>query len=100
VRTENDFDGFAPLLEIMEEQVALMKLLRETELDSDGLGISIGAENQQQELSSASFLVGEYGDQSGSARVGILGPTRMNYRGNIASLRTVAKYLSKSMNGN
>jgi Transcriptional regulator of heat shock gene len=100
VRTENDFDGFAPLLEIMEEQVALMKLLRETELDSDGLGISIGAENQQQELSSASFLVGEYGDQSNSARVGILGPTRMNYRGNIASLRTVARYLSKSMNGN
>ena len=100
VRTEKDFDGFAPLLEMMEEQVALMKLLRETELDSDGLGISIGTENQQQELSSASVLVGEYGDQSNSARVGILGPTRMNYRGNIASLRTVARYLSKSMNGN
>lgn len=100
VRTESDFDGFAPLLEMMEEQVALLKLLRETELEQDGLGISIGSENPQQGLSGASVLIGEYGDSANSARVGILGPTRMNYRGNIASLRAVARYLSKSVNGN
>lgn len=100
VRSESDFDGFAPLLEMMEEQVALLKLLRETELEQDGLGISIGSENPQQGLSGASVLIGEYGDSANSARVGILGPTRMNYRGNIASLRAVARYLSKSVNGN
>ena len=100
VRSETEFDGFAPLLEMMEEQVVLMKLLRETELEQDGLGISIGAENAQQGLSGASVLIGEYGDTDNSARVGILGPTRMNYRGNIASLRAVARYLSKSLNGN
>lgn len=100
VRSEADFDGFAPLLEMMEEQVALLKLLRETELEQDGLGITIGSENIQQGLSSASLLIGEYGDNENSARVGILGPTRMNYRGNITSLRVVARYLSKSLNGN
>jgi heat-inducible transcriptional repressor len=100
VRSEADFDGFAPLLEMMEEQVALLKLLRETELERDGLGITIGSENTQQGLSGASLLIGEYGDNENSARVGILGPTRMNYRGNIASLRAVARYLSKSVNGN
>lgn len=99
VRSEADFDGFAPLLEMLEEQVVLMKLLRETEIDQDGLGISIGSENTQKGLSGASVLIGEYGDVESSARVGILGPTRMNYRGNIASLRAVARYLSKSMNG-
>ena len=100
VRSEADFDGFAPLLEMMEEQVALLKLLRETELEQDGLGITIGSENTQQGLTGASLLIGEYGDNENSARVGILGPTRMNYRGNIASLRAVARYLSKSLNGN
>ena len=59
-----------------------------------------GSENPQQGLSGASVLIGEYGDSANSARVGILGPTRMNYRGNIASLRAVARYLSKSVNGN
>lgn len=100
VRSEADFDGFAPLLEMMEEQVALLKLLRETELEQDGLGITIGSENTQQGLTGASLLIGEYGHNENSARVGILGPTRMNYRGNIASLRAVARYLSKSLNGN
>ena len=100
VRSESDFDSFAPLLELMEEQVALLKLLRETELEKDGLGISIGSENPQDGLSGASVLIGEYGESANAARVGILGPTRMNYRGNIASLRAVARYLSKSLNGN
>jgi heat-inducible transcriptional repressor len=100
VRSEADFDGFAPLLEMMEEQVVLMKLLREIELERDGLGVSIGSENTQQGLAGASVLIGEYGEGQNAARVGILGPTRMNYRGNIASLRAVARYLSKSVNGN
>jgi heat-inducible transcriptional repressor len=100
VRSEADFEGFAPLLEMMEEQVVLMRLLREIELENDGLGISIGSENTQQGLSGASVLIGEYGEREKAARVGILGPTRMNYRGNIASLRAVARYLSKSLNGN
>ncbi len=100
VRTEADFDGFAPLLEMMEEQVVLLKLLREIELERDGLGISIGSDNNLASLEGASVLIGEYGEGDGSARVGVLGPTRMNYQGNIASLRAVARYLTKSLNGN
>ncbi len=100
VRTEADFDGFAPLLEMMEEQVVLLKLLREIELERDGLGVSIGSDNNFASLEGASVLIGEYGEGDGSARVGVLGPTRMNYQWNIASLRAVARYLTKSLNGN
>jgi heat-inducible transcriptional repressor len=34
-----------------------------------------------------------------SARLGVLGPTRMDYSTNIASVRAVARYLSKLLEG-
>ncbi|MEZ7904392.1 MAG: heat-inducible transcriptional repressor HrcA, partial [Aquiluna sp.] len=34
------------------------------------------------------------------AKIGVLGPTRMNYSGNIASVRAVAKYLSNVLEAN
>jgi heat-inducible transcriptional repressor len=66
------------------------------ELDDRGVSVSIGHENASAGLAEASILAGGYRSSAGAlARVGVLGPTRMDYSGNIAAVRAVARYLSK-----
>ena len=96
-RTERDFPGsILPVLEAIEEQVVLLRLFREMELDGRGVSVSIGSEHASPGLSEASILAGGYRPSSGGlARIGVLGPTRMDYSGNIAAVRAVARYLSR-----
>jgi heat-inducible transcriptional repressor len=96
-RTERDFPGsILPVMEAIEEQVVLLRLFSEMELDSHGVSVSIGRENPLAGLSETSILASGYRSSSGElARVGVLGPTRMDYSGNIAALRAVARYLSR-----
>lgn len=96
-RTERDFPGsILPVLEAIEEQVVLLRLFREMELDDRGVSISIGRENPLVGLAETSILAGGYRSSAGEvARIGVLGPTRMDYSQNIAAVRAVARYLSK-----
>ncbi len=96
-RTERDFPGsILPVLETIEEQVVLLRLFREMALDDRGVAVSIGRENPLAGLAEASVLSGGYRSSAGElARIGLLGPTRMDYSGNIAAVRAVARYLSK-----
>ncbi len=96
-RTERDFPGsILPVLEAIEEQVVLLRLFREMELDERGVSISIGRENPLIGLAETSMVAGGYRSSAGEvARIGVLGPTRMDYSQNIAAVRAVARYLSK-----
>ncbi|HEV7623602.1 MAG TPA: heat-inducible transcriptional repressor HrcA [Amnibacterium sp.] len=96
-RTEKDFPGsILPVLEAIEEQVVLLRLFSEMELDSRGVSVSIGRENGSLGLGEASILAGGYRSPAGAlGHIGVLGPTRMDYSGNIAAVRAVARYLSK-----
>jgi heat-inducible transcriptional repressor len=96
-RTERDFPGsILPVLEAIEEQVVLLRLFGEMAHDSRGVTVSIGRENPAAGLAETSILAGDYRSPAGElARVGVLGPTRMDYSGNIAAVRAVARYLSK-----
>lgn len=95
-RTERDFPGsILPVLETIEEQVVLLRLFREMELDDRGFSVSIGRENASAGLVETSILAGGYRSSAGElARIGVLGPTRMDYSGNIGAVRAVARYLS------
>ena len=102
-RTEEDFSGsIYPVLEAIEEQVTLLRLFGEMELDranippvSHGVAVSIGKENAQFGLGETSVLTSGYSSSGGSvARLGVLGPTRMDYSNNMAAVRAVARYLS------
>ncbi len=97
VRTETDFTrNLPPLLEAIEEQVVLLRLFAELEFDPSGMGISIGRENQAFGLEETSILSTGYESSASSvSRLAVLGPTRMDYSGNIAAVRAVARYLSK-----
>ncbi|MCU1437103.1 MAG: HrcA family transcriptional regulator [Naasia sp.] len=96
-RTEKDFPGsIYPVLDAIEEQVVLLKLFSEMAHDSNGVAVSIGRENAAVGLTEASVLSSGYSSSSGElARLGVLGPTRMDYSNNMAAVRAVARYLSR-----
>ncbi|MFJ4175650.1 heat-inducible transcriptional repressor HrcA [Microbacterium sp. NPDC089696] len=97
-RREHDFRGsIHPLLEAIEEQVTLIRLMSEMEADAHGLAASIGAENASFGLDEASIVASNYAARSGTARVGVMGPTRMDYPSNLAAARAVARYLSRML---
>ncbi|MFP3712756.1 heat-inducible transcriptional repressor HrcA [Puerhibacterium sp. TATVAM-FAB25] len=89
--------GLSPVLEALEEQVVLLGLL--TEMAVDGVAVRIGHENRLEGLAQASVVTSGYGsgDEGGDpvAILGSIGPTRMDYPGTIASVRAVARYLSR-----
>lgn len=99
VRTEEDFTGsILPVLEAVEEQVVLLRLFSEMEADQRGVSISIGRENESFGLGETSVLASGYsGVGSSVARLGVLGPTRMDYSSNISAVRAVARYLSRTL---
>ncbi|KQO82732.1 MULTISPECIES: heat-inducible transcriptional repressor HrcA [unclassified Frigoribacterium] len=99
VRTEDDFSGsLYPVLEAIEEQVALLRLFGEMQLDAVDVVASIGRENASFGLAQTSVLASGY-TSSGSeiARIGVLGPLRMDYSSNMAAVRAVARYLSSTL---
>ena len=98
-RSEGDFGGnITPLLDAIEEQVVLLRLISEMEADQYGVSLLIGSENSVVGLSQASVMVSGYGSSDEPmAKVGLLGPTRMDYSTNIAAVRAIARYLSKSL---
>lgn len=96
-RTEEDFGGsIFPVLEAIEEQVTLLKLFGEMEVDLGGVSTRIGRENAGFGLAETSVVTSGYSSTGGSmARLGVLGPTRMDYSNNMAAVRAVARYLSR-----
>lgn len=93
-RREHDFRSIHPLLEAIEEQVTLLRLMGEMVADDEGLAASIGRENEAFGLPEASLVASDYDASGASARVGLLGPTRMDYVTNLTAVRTVARYLT------
>lgn len=97
-RREADFRGsIYPLLEAIEEQVTILKLMGEMVADDNGLSASIGRENEPFGLAEASVVASDYDATGSSARVGVMGPTRMDYPTNLAAVRAVARYLTRML---
>lgn len=86
-----------PVLEALEEQVVLMKLLGEVISDPNAeVTVRIGEENPFSQLKSTSLVASAYSSDSDSwAGLGIVGPTRMDYPSTMAAVRAVARYVSR-----
>lgn len=98
-RSNVDFPlSIGPVLDALEEQVVLLRLLEEMAQDSMGMAVSIGHENPHDALSEASVVATGYGPGE-MAKLGVLGPTRMDYPNTMSSVRAVARYLSKILAG-
>ncbi len=98
-RREEDFPGsISPVLEAIEEQVVVLKLMTEMQAEQHGVSLRIGRENAFEGLSNASVVVSGYENQGSEiAKLGVIGPTRMDYSSNIAAVRAVARYLTKAL---
>ncbi|MFC0581052.1 heat-inducible transcriptional repressor HrcA [Micrococcoides hystricis] len=95
-RSNSDFPySIGPILQALEEQVVLLRLLSEMEQDASGLSVKIGRENPYGSLAETSLVVANYGTADTHAKLGVMGPTRMDYPGTMAAVRAIAKYLSK-----
>jgi heat-inducible transcriptional repressor len=86
--------SIGPVLDALEEQVVMLRLLSEMAQDARGVSVSIGRENPYDALAEASVVATVYGRDS-SAKIGVLGPTRMDYPSTMAAVRAVARYLSR-----
>jgi heat-inducible transcriptional repressor len=95
-RFGQDFpDSIHPVLEALEEQVVLLKLLGEATAPSL-LTVRIGRENELDQLTSTSVVASGYGrGEDTLAQLGVLGPTRMDYPGTMGAVSAVARYVGR-----
>lgn len=100
-RFGRDFDSsIKPVLEAMEEQVVLLKLLGEATRDVGATlvgepRVTIGTETGNDQLVSTSVVSSSYGTGEALANLGTVGPTRMDYPGTMAAVGAVARYVGR-----
>ena len=94
-RLDPDFSkNLLPVLDEIEENVVVLKLLGEMS-SSDDILVRIGHENKASNLHSASIVATGYSSGDSLSKLGIVGPTRMDYPGTMAAVGAVARYLGR-----
>lgn len=82
-----------PVLEALEEQVVLMRLMGEA---TSGVSVRIGQETAVEGLASTSVVTTRYGRHGQElASLGVVGPTHMDYPGAMRSVQAVAQYVTR-----
>lgn len=95
-RSGTDAGSLGPILELIEEQVVLLRLVSEMADDPEmGVSVRIGSENHHEGLATSSVVSSGYGAGDVTARLAVLGPTRMDYPTTMAAVRAVARYVSR-----
>ena len=78
----------------------LLRLLSELSADPTAVAVRIGREHTHEGLRSTSVVTSGYGTGSDVvAGLGVLGPTRMDYPTTMATVRAVARYVSRVLEG-
>lgn len=89
-----DFPAIRPVLEALEEQVVLLRLLDQSVSSSPNVVVRIGNETEHEGLLEAAVVAGGYGlHGSAVGGVGVLGPRRMDYAYTMARVTAVARYV-------
>jgi heat-inducible transcriptional repressor len=95
-RNSADFGGsLRSILEALEEQVVVLRLLQ-AQQEVGKVTVRIGHETEAEEMAGTSVVTTTYGaDGNVYGGMGVLGPTRMDYPGTIASVAAVAMYIGE-----
>jgi heat-inducible transcriptional repressor len=86
-------DSAARLIELLERQVEVVSFVHDL-LDQGDTTVRIGSENSIDELRDCSIVIAPYkvdGEVAGT--VGVLGPTRMDYRQALAAVEAISQQL-------
>lgn len=87
------------VLEALEEQVVVLKLLSAAQ-DLHQVQVSIGEENEDEQLRGTSVISTGYGTGGEIlGGMGVVGPTYMDYPGTISSVVAVAQYVGRVLKG-
>lgn len=92
-RSAEDFSrDVEPLLDVLEEQLVLLRLFTEMHASPGAVEVRIGSELRDQALNQAAVVGAGYGAGS---HVAILGPSRMDYVTGISTVQAIARYVSR-----
>jgi heat-inducible transcriptional repressor len=95
-RNAADFGGsLRSILEALEEQVVVLRLLA-AQQEAGKVTVRIGHETAAEQMAGTSMVSTAYGtSDTVYGGMGVLGPTRMDYPGTIASVAAVALYIGE-----
>jgi heat-inducible transcriptional repressor len=95
-RNTADFGGsLRSILEALEEQVVVLRLLA-AQQEAGKVTVRIGHETEAEQMAGTSVVSTAYGtNDTVYGGMGVLGPTRMDYPGTIASVAAVALYIGE-----
>jgi heat-inducible transcriptional repressor len=95
-RNTADFGGsLRSILEALEEQVVVLRLLA-AQQEAGKITVRIGHETEAEQMAGTSVVSTTYGTlDTVYGGMGVLGPTRMDYPGTIASVAAVALYIGE-----
>lgn len=81
------------VLETLEEQVVLLRLLSDS---GETMRVRIGSEQPEKSLKTTSLVTMGYGNHGNSlGALGVLGPTRMDYSTSMSAVQAVARYVGR-----
>lgn len=92
----HDAERARSLIEYVEDGLALLETLSSA-LVHRGVTVTIGHENDRAELGGVSIVTIDYGGGGSDGVIGVIGPTRMDYRRAIDAVRAVADGLSQTL---
>lgn len=93
----DDVDSIQRLMKTLEERIAILGLLDRT-LTARGVKILIGVESDMEDLQGFSVVAANYGNgTSVMGSIGVIGPTRMDYRRIVPIIDYTAKSLTQTI---
>ena len=94
-----DVEKIRKFLNLFEQDELLYMLLQSGEGEEDGLTVRIGSENSVEEVHECTLVTSTFVMGQGSVgKIGVLGPTRMDYSRVVAVVKCLAESLSETLN--
>lgn len=94
-----DLETVRQVIGALEHRRLLLETLADA-LSTTSVSVRIGSENQLEEMQSCSVVTASYGtDDHSLGSLGVVGPTRMDYRRTIAAVHEVASNLGRMLSG-
>ncbi|WP_165241695.1 heat-inducible transcriptional repressor HrcA [Corynebacterium lizhenjunii] len=96
--TQDFLQGLPGIIEAMEEQVVVLKLLSNLP-ELGNVSVVIGEEHEEDRLRSSSVVATAYGSARPLGGMAVVGPTFMDYPGTISKVSAVARYVGDIVAG-